>query len=231
MAPSSTTCSPLVISSSMCFLQVILGSKGWDTLMRTKLRIVAGSLRGRNIICTVNANLRPTPQMVREALFSILGNAVPDRPFFDVFAGTGVVGMEAISRGASAVTFVERDFRLAEELEHHLRAFGVLGDARIARTDVYRWIERWAPPAEPVTVFLSPPFADFENRLEDLMRLVAELQDRMHPGSVLVLQAERDASLEGLPRRSEWDERHYGRNYLLIWVKELGPRTDTAEQP
>ena len=85
--------------------------------MKTQIRIVAGSLRGRKLTCTVNAHLRPTPQRVREALFSILGNAVPGRPFVDVFAGTGVVGLEALSRGARSVTFVERDFRLGADLE------------------------------------------------------------------------------------------------------------------
>lgn len=188
--------------------------------MRTHIRIVAGSLRGRKLTCTVNANLRPTPQMVREALFSILGNAVPDRPFFDIFAGTGVVGLEAISRGASAVTFLERDFRLIAELERHIDEFGVGDRARIARTDVYRWIERWQPPDEPVSVFLSPPFRDFEHHLDDLLNVIAQLQQRVQPGSVIVLQAESNAPLDELPARTEWDERRYGRNHLLIWVKE-----------
>src|SRR6516164_5034513 len=151
--------------------------------MRTQIRIVAGSLRGRKLSCTVTPTLRPTPQMVREALFSILGNAVPGRPFFDVFAGTGVIGLEAHSRGASAVTFVERDFRLVADLERYLAQFRVGGSARIVRGDVYRWSERWRAPAEPVTVFLSPPFADYETRLEDLLRLTAELQEKLPPGS------------------------------------------------
>ncbi len=188
--------------------------------MRTHIRIVAGSLRGRKLTCTVNANLRPTPQMVREALFSILGNAVPDRPFFDIFAGTGVVGLEAISRSASAVTFIERDFRLIAELERHIDAFGVGNRARIARTDVYRWIERWQPPDEPITAFLSPPFRDFEHHLDDLLNVIVQLQERVQPGSVIVLQAESNAPLDELPARTEWDERRYGRNHLLIWVKE-----------
>jgi 16S rRNA (guanine966-N2)-methyltransferase len=186
--------------------------------MRTHIRIVAGSLRGRKLTCTVNANLRPTPQMVREALFSILGNAVPNQPFFDIFAGTGVVGLEAISRGASYVTFLERDFRLIAELERHIDAFGVGKIARIARTDVYRWIERWQAPDEPITVFLSPPFRDFEQRLDELLNLIAQLQQRVQPGSVIVLQAESKAPLEDLPARTNWDERRYGRNHLLIWV-------------
>src|SRR5207245_9301087 len=99
--------------------------------MRVQLRIVAGSLRGRKINCHVSPELRPTPQMVREALFSILGNAVPEQPFFDVFAGTGANGLEALSRGASFATFVERDFRLAQDIDTHLKTFGVARDAQV----------------------------------------------------------------------------------------------------
>ena len=192
---------------------------------RTQLRIVAGSLRGRKLTCTVNPNLRPTPQMVREALFSILGNAVPDRPFYDVFAGTGVIGLEAVSRGASQGVFVERDFRLIDDLERHLKSFQVGDQTRIIRADVYRWVERWQPPAEPLTVFLSPPFADFDSRLDDLQAVVVRLQEKLHPASVLVLQSERGAPLD-LPRRAEWDERAYGRNVLQIWVKEPEPSAE-----
>src|SRR6266702_4410821 len=115
--------------------------------MRTQLRIVAGALRGRKLTCDVNPQVRPAPQMVREALFSILGNAVPSRPFFDLFAGTGAVGLEAVSRGA-------------DQIQKHLHVFGIADRASVVRADVYRWAERWQPPAEPVTLFLGPPFAD-----------------------------------------------------------------------
>ena len=201
--------------------------------MKTTVRIVAGSLRGRKLTVQVNANLRPTPQMVREALFSLLGNAVPGRPFYDVFAGTGVVGLEALSRGASSATFVERDFRLSEGIERNLRAFHVADAATVARADVYRWAERWQPPAEPVTVFLSPPFADFARRPEDMLRLVSAVQQKAHPDSVLVLQAEKADVLDELPQREAWEERRYGRNLLLIWVKELeaqAPPTARTEE-
>jgi 16S rRNA (guanine(966)-N(2))-methyltransferase RsmD len=196
--------------------------------MRTQIRIVAGSLRGRKLTCEVGPNLRPTPQMVREALFSILGNAVPGRPFFDVFAGTGAVGIEAVSRGASSASFVERDFRLIDDLERHLKAFR-LEEARIVRADVYRWVERWPPPAEPVNVFLSPPFADLEHKVDDLLTLVGALQARLYPGSVLVLQAEKTDLLDRLPDRERWDERRYGRNHLLFWVKAADAEAAPAE--
>jgi 16S rRNA (guanine(966)-N(2))-methyltransferase RsmD len=207
----------------LCFVQFVAAFALGVAVMRTNIRIVAGSLRGRKLSCTVNANLRPTPQMVREALFSILGNAVPDRPFLDVFAGTGVVGMEALSRGASSVTFIERDFRLIDELERHLRTFGVDDLAAIERADVYRWIERWHAPPEPVTIFVSPPFADFARRQEELMALLGRLQRKAATGSVLVLQAESNADLMGLPEAAAWDERRYGRNRLLFWVKPEPP--------
>jgi 16S rRNA (guanine(966)-N(2))-methyltransferase RsmD len=188
--------------------------------MRTHIRIVAGSLRGRKLTCTVNAKLRPTPQMVREALFSILGNAVPDRPFLDVFAGTGVVGLEAISRGARSATFVERDFRAVEGIEHHLEAFGVEEFATVVRADVYRWIEHYEALAEPVTVFISPPFADLQRRPDDLLQLLTQLQQKVSAGSVLVLQSETNLTPEPLPLGEQWERRRYGRNELLIWVKE-----------
>src|ERR1700730_1741053 len=110
---------------------------------KTQIRIVAGTFRGRRLTVTVHAGLRPTPQRVRESFFSILGNAIPDRPFVDVFAGTGVVGLEALSRGASAATFLERDHRLGNDIEALIREFGVQREAQLLRSDVYRWAERW----------------------------------------------------------------------------------------
>ncbi len=202
-------------------------------IMRTQLRIVAGSLRGRKLTCTVSERLRPAPQMVREALFSILGDAVPGRSFFDLFAGTGAVGLEALSRGASAVVLIERDFRVADEIQHHINQFQVGDRATVVRADVYRWAERWPGNGEPVNLFLGPPYPDFERRPEDLTRVVEELQRKVAVGSVLILQGEDTARLGTLPGNGAWDIRRYGRNQLWIWVKEdaaHGPSLDT-EQP
>lgn len=189
--------------------------------MRIQLRIVAGSLRGRKLVCLVSDKLRPAPQMVREALFSILGNAVPGRPFYDLFAGTGAVGLEAVSRGASRVTLVERDNRVADAIGQHARQFGVDRQASVVRADAYRWAERWRPEREPVNLFIGPPYPDFERRPDDVLRLVAELQRKVAPGSVLVLQSEKPLPAQ-LPA-AEWDQRSYGRNQLLIWVKGAEP--------
>src|SRR5829696_6746252 len=94
-------------------------------LEKTQIRIVAGTLRGRKITCVVHEGMRPTPQMVREALFSILGNAVPGRVFYDVFAGTGVVGLEAVSRGATSARLIEKDGRQAADIQKYADQFGI----------------------------------------------------------------------------------------------------------
>lgn len=189
-------------------------------MIRIQLRIVAGTLRRRKFTCMVDKDLRPIPDRVRQALFNILGNAVPDRPFFDVFAGTGSVGLEAVSRGAGRVVFVERDQRVARQIEENLSSFEVSTDqASVLRADAYRWAERWDAPAEPVNVFVGPPYADLENRLDSLIQLIGDVQAKAAPGSVLVLQTEMTFPAEKLPGVEPWDVRRYGRNQLLIWVK------------
>jgi 16S rRNA (guanine(966)-N(2))-methyltransferase RsmD len=189
--------------------------------MRAQIRIVSGSLRGRKVACVVTPELRPTPDKVREALFSILGNAVPGRAFVDVFAGTGVMGMEALSRGASEAMFVERDIRLAGDIERHLQQFKVDRQARMYRTDAYRWASHWQAPPEPVNFFISPPFIDLEERSDSMVQMLIDLKAKLAPDSCLILQSERLAPMEALPIFKDWEKRTYGRNVLFLWQREL----------
>jgi 16S rRNA (guanine(966)-N(2))-methyltransferase RsmD len=159
------------------------------------------------------------PQMVREALFSILGDAVPGRHFYDIFAGTGAVGLEALSRGASHVTFIERDQRAAAAIRGHLEEFGVANQATVLRTDAYRWGEHWTLPTEPVNLFLGPPYVDYQERLDAVFRLIEQLQERAPENSLLILQGEETFPFDELPAAAEWEQRRYGRNWLLIWAK------------
>lgn len=183
---------------------------------KAQIRIVSGRLRGRRLPVVVHPGLRPTPQMVREALFSILGNAVPEQLFVDVFAGSGVVGFEAVSRGAKSAILVERDRRLAIAITRNAEAFGVAKDVRVINQDVYRWASRWKA-TEAVNVFLSPPFADLNDRAADFAGLVSTLQQSLPAGSVLVLQVEITFDVATLPDASRWDTRRYGRNVLSFW--------------
>jgi 16S rRNA (guanine966-N2)-methyltransferase len=197
-------------------------------LEKTQVRIVAGSLRGRKITVVVHEGMRPTPQMVREALFSILGNAVPGRVFFDVFAGTGVVGLEAVSRGATSARLIEKDSRQAAEIQKYAGQFGIADKVQVLKADVYRWAERWIPPGkEPVNLFLSPPFPDLSEKAEEFLTLVHTLLAKVPDDSVLTIQAEDGFPLLKLPEPDQWDIRSYGRNMLLFRVKE----TPAAQPP
>jgi 16S rRNA (guanine966-N2)-methyltransferase len=200
---------------------------------KTEIRIVAGSLRGRKLSVVVHPGLRPTPQMVREALFSILGNAVPGRVFYDVFSGTGVVGLEAVSRGASRAVLIEREARSANDIQKYADRFDVADKVQVFRADAYRWAERWIPPTGgPVNLFLSPPFPDLQpDRIDTFLKLVKDLLAKAPEESVLVIQAEDGFPVEELPNVPAWDIRHYGRNMLLFRVTgdEIAPTDRTGE--
>jgi 16S rRNA (guanine966-N2)-methyltransferase len=186
---------------------------------KTELRIVAGDLRGRKLTVMVHEGLRPTPQRVRESLFSILGNAVPGRPFIDLFAGTGVNGLEAVSRGASRATLIEKDPKAAATIVRHVEKFDVADRVQVLRADVYRWAERWLAPKEPVNVFVSPPFPDLTGAsLDEFMALMRKLVEKVPAESVVVLQAEDNFPDAELPHPGAWDKRVYGRNMMLFWV-------------
>ncbi|HEX3152252.1 MAG TPA: RsmD family RNA methyltransferase [Gemmataceae bacterium] len=197
---------------------------------KVEIRIVAGSLRGRKVKTVVHDELRPTPQRVRESLFSILGNAIPGRPFFDLFAGTGVHGLEAISRGGSEAIFVELDAKLANAIDAKMREWGIANQGHVLRADVYRWAERWIPPQVPVNLFLSPPFIDLTERYQAFLKLIQLLADKAPMESCLCIQAEDGFPTEQLPGVN-WDVRKYGRNVLAIWVKEEPAAVEATPEP
>lgn len=192
---------------------------------------MAGSLRGRKLTVVVHEGMRPTPQMVREALFSILGNAVPDRVFYDIFAGTGVIGLEAVSRGASSARLIEKDTRQVTDIQRYAEQFGVSARVQVLKADVYRWAERWLPPKDAVNLFLSPPFPDLSEKAEEFLALVNLLAEKAPNESVLTIQAEQGFPLDRLPNPAAWDVRTYGRNILMFLVITRDSAAAPADQP
>jgi 16S rRNA (guanine(966)-N(2))-methyltransferase RsmD len=159
--------------------------------------------------------------MVREAFFSILGNAIPDRTFVDIFAGTGVMAMEALSRGAKSALLIERDPQFAKTIETHLREFDLTRQARLYRTDAYRWVAAWNVPAEPVNVFMSPPFADLSQKTDDLLNSIRTMQSKVAEDSLIVVQTEKGSPLDDVEELRSWEVRRYGRNELFIWQRAI----------
>ncbi len=121
------------------------------------LRIIGGTWRGRKLRFPAAAAIRPTPDRVRETLFNWLGAATPGARCLDAFAGSGALGLEALSRGAAHVSFIEQDAAAVAALRERLAEWGA-GNALVVRADALRHLA--APPAEAYDiVFLDPPFA------------------------------------------------------------------------
>jgi 16S rRNA (guanine966-N2)-methyltransferase len=122
------------------------------------LRIIGGTWRGRKLRFPAAAAIRPTPDRVRETLFNWLGAATPGARCLDAFAGSGALGLEALSRGAAHVTFIEQDAAAAAALRERLAQWGA-GNALVVRADALRHLAA-PPPTHPYDiVFLDPPFA------------------------------------------------------------------------
>jgi 16S rRNA (guanine966-N2)-methyltransferase len=125
---------------------------------RFEVRIIGGEWRGRKLHFPLTAGLRPTPDRVRETVFNWLQFELAGTRCLDLFAGSGALGFEALSRGAAEVVFVERDplaARAISEMLVQLRC----DRGRVEQVDAFAWLERSAEPARPFdTVFLDPPY-------------------------------------------------------------------------
>lgn len=133
------------------------------------LRIIGGQWRGRKLTFPAVEGLRPTGDRVRETLFNWLAPLLPDALCLDLFAGSGALGLEALSRGARSATLVEKDPVAATQLRANLRTLGS-DRGRVLNEDSLRWLKR-EPPTQPFdVVFVDPPF-DLDLWQESIERL------------------------------------------------------------
>jgi 16S rRNA (guanine966-N2)-methyltransferase len=137
------------------------------------VRVVAGQFKGRRLAAPRGTRTRPTADKVREALFSMLGDVGGAR-VLDLYAGSGALGIEALSRGAASAVFVERDARAVAAIERNLEPLDV--EATVARADAVRWLARAEGQFE--LVFCDPPY-DVASRLAEALaeRLAALTPD------------------------------------------------------
>ncbi|NBW95313.1 MAG: hypothetical protein EBR28_00930 [Planctomycetia bacterium] len=176
-------------------------------------RIIGGDLRGRRLEFTPDPRTRPMKDRVRETLFDLLGTRVKGAIAIDLFAGSGALGFEALSRGANRAVFVERHFPTADALERSARALGVADRSDVRSGDVLLWAKKLptvpAPlPADaPWVVFFSPPWEFFRTRPADVMALVAALGRAAPPGSTFAVEADTAFDAGLLPDVAAWDVR------------------------
>jgi 16S rRNA (guanine966-N2)-methyltransferase len=158
------------------------------------MRIVAGVARGRRLVVPPGDVVRPTADRVREALFASLSPSIPGASVLDGFAGSGALGLEARSRGAARVTFVERDRRALDALRRNIDAVG-LDATTVVAADVLRSVRDGARSGSLVgapydLVLLDPPYALEEG---DVAELLGDLVPLLAPDATVVLERSSDA--------------------------------------
>lgn len=181
------------------------------------LRISGGSAGGRRIT-TPPGSLRPTQDKVRQALFSSLGEAIVDARFLDLFAGSGSVGLEAWSRGAKYVCWVEQDRRATETLKANVATLAVPQEAsRIVGAPVLRYLE--SPVDQPFTlIFADPPY---DEAGEVLLNVAAgiELANLLAPRGLFIFEQGEDDPPRDLPGWTTLQDRRYGASRLVFYAR------------
>ena len=184
------------------------------------MRIIAGQRRGHKIDGPrASAGTRPTSDLVRESLFNILGDLVVERVVFDVFAGTGALGLEALSRGAERAVFVEKDRECVSLIIRNIATLRYEDRGSVRLVDAYRWARAFQPADErPVVVLIDPPYQEYERRGKVLNQMIAQLVEKMPAGSVVVLEAGRVLDDRILADFENWDIRRYSSTQIAIKV-------------
>jgi 16S rRNA (guanine966-N2)-methyltransferase len=175
------------------------------------MRVIAGTYGGRRLKAPPGAGTRPTSDRVREALFSILGARVLDARVLDLFAGSGALGLEALSRGAKGVTFVDDDRAAIAAIKSNLSALGAA--AQVRHSDALRFLSGASAGGDQYDlVFLDPPYRHAERLARPLSEALPAV---LAPGAVAVAECDRRAPLA--LELSLNDERRYGDTLIRIY--------------
>jgi 16S rRNA (guanine966-N2)-methyltransferase len=188
------------------------------------MRVVAGTARGRRLVTPRGRDIRPTSDRVREAIFNALGSlgVVEDARVLDLFAGSGALGIEALSRGAAHATFVERDDRAIEAIWANLVATKLSDRALVTANDAVHWLARRPGPGRFDLALADPPYA-----FDEWDALLAAAADA--PVDVVVIESDRSIA----PDR-KWRvvrEKAYGGTVVTIVRRDSGDRDDPTTDP
>jgi len=175
------------------------------------MRVISGTARGRKLVAPEGPSTRPTPDRVREATFNALGSidAVVDATVLDLFAGSGALGIEALSRGAAHVTFVDNDRAARAAVETNLTTTGLAGQATVVASPVERFL-RAAGDRRWDLALIDPPYDHPNDAWLDLL-------DNL-PADLAVLESDREVEPP-----FGWEvlrSKRYGRTHVLIVARQ-----------
>ena len=193
-----------------------------------KLRVIGGELRGRSVVYHGADFTRPMKDSVRESLFNIIGPRVRGAHVIDLFAGTGAVSFEAISRGAASGVMIERHKSAHRFLVSSAQTLGINERLRILFGDAFRIGPRVLEPLAadgepddtPRIVFLCPPYAMWRSDGESLAGMIRAAMQNSPPGSLVIAETDKHDDESLLPD-ANWDHRVYGGTRLSLVESEL----------
>ncbi|MCA9972728.1 MAG: 16S rRNA (guanine(966)-N(2))-methyltransferase RsmD [Anaerolineales bacterium] len=180
------------------------------------MRVISGRAKGRKLKKVPGDTTRPIMDRVKESLFNILGNDVAGTRWLDLFAGTGQVGIEALSRGAAWVVFVDSARQAVQTVKENLRHTALAAEATVVQGDAFRYLEM-APHAPFDVIYVAPP------QYQGLWRqVVLGVEERpsalLMPDGIVIVQIDpREDDALPLVRLVEYDRRRYGNTLLLFY--------------
>ena len=178
------------------------------------MRIITGSKRGKKLSALEGEQVRPTTDRVKESLFTILQFQLEGRRFLDLFAGSGQIGLEALSRGAAQAVFVDLSRDSIRVVERNIKACGFQDSARVVQSDFAAYLRSTREKFD--VAFLDPPFRS--GLLEQALPLAA---GAMNPGGILVCEHPRDEALrEEAGPFGKYREYRYGKTMLTTYLAQ-----------
>ncbi len=172
------------------------------------MRITSGRFRSSRLV-TPPGRLRPTSQKVREAIFSTLGQFVAGARVLDLFAGSGALGLEALSRGAGSATFVERSWVCIEAIRKNVSSLGLEDETRIVRSDASAFVRTCRETFG--IAFMDPPY-----HKHLAMDLAPQVYNLLDAGGILVVEHESTAEIP----LAAWKRKQYGDTCVTYIIKE-----------
>jgi 16S rRNA (guanine966-N2)-methyltransferase len=174
------------------------------------LRIIGGRLRGRKLLYGGERRTRPMKDRLREAVFNLIGPEIVGTHAIDLFAGTGALGLEAISRGAAKTTLIEQHYPTADIIRQNISALGLEAQTAIVTGNVFIWAKgKTDLGTSPWLVFCSPPYEFYVSRSGEMVELLKGMIQSAPMNSIIVVEADERLDFTSLPNPDAWDVRAY----------------------
>jgi 16S rRNA (guanine966-N2)-methyltransferase len=175
------------------------------------MRIIAGEFRSRTLLPPIGNITRPITDRVKQSVFDIVSPWLENAVVYDLFAGTGSLGLECLSRGATSATFFESDPSALDHLQKNIANLAIQPRAKIITSDLFNWFASAGEPTQRADViFLDPPYAFLKDRPEDLKTLATQIAAKHLAPKGLIIFRHDAADTLNLPPLHPLDTRDYG---------------------